>query len=129
SQEPVILKPVQHHAVTQGEMNHLLQQQAETFQSQIRQLQESLKARDDPYPDKGPNPFDEDRDDDRHLQQKFDIASKSAPRNTLEQRLAGKIAKRIAKARERREDAELNRAIRKLFLDDHDDPMDTSNAI
>ncbi|GBC07220.1 hypothetical protein RclHR1_07310012 [Rhizophagus clarus] len=52
-----------------------------------------------------------------------------APRNTLEQRLAGKIAKRIAKARERREDAELNRAMRELSLDDHDDPMDTSNAI
>src|SRR5579884_3925959 len=45
-QEPVILKPVQHHAVTQGEMSRLLQQQAEGFQSQIRQLQESLKARD-----------------------------------------------------------------------------------
>ncbi|GBB96572.1 hypothetical protein RclHR1_27880004 [Rhizophagus clarus] len=154
SQEPVILKPVQHHAVTQGEMSRLLQQQAEGFQSQIRQLQESLKARDvkpvyrpkpkpkpqyhddwelyaqDSYPDEGPNPFDEDRDDDRHLQQLFDYASGGpAPRNTLEQRLAGKIAKRIAKARERREDAELNRAMRELSLDDHDDPMDTSNAI
>ncbi|GBB98831.1 hypothetical protein RclHR1_33340003, partial [Rhizophagus clarus] len=57
----------------------------------------------DSYPDEGPNPFDKDRNDDRHLQQLFDIASGSAPRNTLEQRLAGKIAKRIAKARERRE--------------------------
>ncbi|GBC07426.1 hypothetical protein RclHR1_07460002 [Rhizophagus clarus] len=46
NQEPVILKPVQHHAITQGEMNRLLQQQAETFQSQIHQLQESLKTRD-----------------------------------------------------------------------------------
>ncbi|GET00692.1 hypothetical protein RCL_jg29027.t1 [Rhizophagus clarus] len=119
SQEPVILKPVQHHAVTQGEMNHLLQQQAETFQFQIHQLQESLKARDvkpvyrpkpkptpryhddwDDIPDEAFNPPDEDE-----------------------------IAKRIAKARERREDAELNRAMRELFLDDHDDPMDTSNAI
>ncbi|GBB98474.1 hypothetical protein RclHR1_32390003 [Rhizophagus clarus] len=61
--------------------------------------------------------------------QLFDIASGSAPKNTLEQRLAGKIAKRIAKARERCEDAELNRAMRELSLDDHDDPMDTSNAI
>ncbi|GES77967.1 hypothetical protein GLOIN_2v1781358 [Rhizophagus clarus] len=52
-----------------------------------------------------------------------------APRHILEQRLAGKIAKRITKARERREDAELNRAMRELSLDDHDDPMDTSNAI
>ncbi|GBC00479.1 hypothetical protein RclHR1_38700001, partial [Rhizophagus clarus] len=129
SQEPVILKPVQHHIVTQGEMSRLLQQQAETFQSQIRQLQESLKARDvkpvyrpkpklryyynnditehNPYPDEGG----------------------PAPRHILEQRLAGKIAKRITKARERREDAELNRAMRELSLDDHDDPMDTSNAI
>ncbi|GBB93547.1 hypothetical protein RclHR1_21930005 [Rhizophagus clarus] len=154
SQEPVILKPVQHHAVTQEEMNRLLQQQTETFQSQIRQLQESLKVRDvkpiyrpkpkpkpqyrddwelyaqDSYPDEGPNPFDEDRKDDRHFQQLFDYAlGKPAPRNTLEQRLAGKIAKRITKARERREDAELNRVMRELFLDDHDDPMDTSNTI
>ncbi|GBC00453.1 hypothetical protein RclHR1_38600001 [Rhizophagus clarus] len=96
SQEPVILKPVQHHAVTQGEMNHLLQQQAKTFQSQIRQLQDSLKARDvkpvyrpkprpkpkskpqycddwelyaqDDIPDEAFNPPDEDGDDDRHLQ-------------------------------------------------------------
>ncbi|GBB99184.1 hypothetical protein RclHR1_03440017 [Rhizophagus clarus] len=83
----------------------------------------------DSYPDNGPNSFDEDRDDDMHLQQVFDVASRSAPRNTLEQRLAGKIAKKIAKARERREDAELNRAMRELFLDDHDDPMDTSNTI
>jgi hypothetical protein len=37
-QEPVILKPVQKHAVTQEEMGRLLQQQADTFQSQIRQL-------------------------------------------------------------------------------------------
>ncbi|GBC00015.1 hypothetical protein RclHR1_37080001, partial [Rhizophagus clarus] len=58
------------------------------------------------YPDKGPNPFDEDRNDDMHLQYLFDIAT-----------------------RERREDAELNKAMRELFLDDHDDPMDTSNAI
>ncbi|GBC02714.1 hypothetical protein RclHR1_04780001 [Rhizophagus clarus] len=154
SQEPVILKPVQNHAVTQGEMSRLLQQQAEGFQSQIRQLQESLKARDvkpvyrpkpkpkpqyqddwgfyeqDPYPDEGSNPFDEDEVDDRHLQQLFDaVPGRPAPRNTLAQRLAGKIAKRIAKARERREDAELNRAMRELSLDDHDDPMDTSNAI
>ncbi|GBC00455.1 hypothetical protein RclHR1_38620001 [Rhizophagus clarus] len=152
SQEPIILKPVQHHAVTQGEMSRLLQQQAEGFQSQIRQLQESLKARDvkpvyrpkpkpryhddwelyvqDSYPDEGPNPFGEDKIDDGYLQQLFDYASGGpAPRHTLEQRLAGKIAKRISKARERREDAELNRAMRKLFLDDHDDPMDTSNAI
>ncbi|GBB96966.1 hypothetical protein RclHR1_28850001, partial [Rhizophagus clarus] len=90
---------------------------------------ESLKARDDPYPDEGPNLFDEDRNNDRHLQYIFDVASGSAPRNTLEQRLASKIAKRIAKARERREDAKLNRAMRELSLNDHDDPMDTSNAI
>ncbi|GBC07216.1 hypothetical protein RclHR1_07310008 [Rhizophagus clarus] len=83
----------------------------------------------DGIPDEGPNPFDEVKDDDRYLQQIFDMASRSAPRNTLEQRLAGKIAKRIAKVRERREDAELNRAMRELFLDDHNDPIDTSNAI
>ncbi|GBB93000.1 hypothetical protein RclHR1_20990004 [Rhizophagus clarus] len=84
----------------------------------------------DSYPDEGPNPFDDDRDDDRHLQQLFDYASGGpAPRNTLEQRLANKIAKRIAKAKERREDAELNRAMRELFLNDYDDPMDTFNAI
>ncbi|GBB92508.1 hypothetical protein RclHR1_20170008 [Rhizophagus clarus] len=129
SQEPVILKPVQNHAVTQGEMSRLLQQQAEGFQSQIRQLQESLKARDDPYPDEGPNPFDEDMNPD-DLQQLFDaVPGRPAPRNTLAQRLAGKIAKRIAKARERREDDELNRAMRDLSLNDHDDPMDTSNAV
>ncbi|GBC00611.1 hypothetical protein RclHR1_39060002, partial [Rhizophagus clarus] len=88
-----------------------------------------LYAQDD-IPDEGPNPFDEDRNDDRHLQQLFDYASGGpAPRNTLEQRLADKIAKRIIKARERREDAELNRAMRELSLDDHDDPMDTFNAI
>ncbi|GBC00816.1 hypothetical protein RclHR1_39800001, partial [Rhizophagus clarus] len=34
--------------------------------------------------DESPNPFDEDKNDDRHLQQLFDIASGSAPRNTLE---------------------------------------------
>ncbi|GBC00950.1 hypothetical protein RclHR1_40070001, partial [Rhizophagus clarus] len=84
----------------------------------------------DPYPDGGPNLFNEDGDDDRHLQQLFDYASGGlAPRNTLTQRLAGKIAKRIAKARERCEDAELNRAMRELSLDIHDDLMDTSNAI
>ncbi|GBC01616.1 hypothetical protein RclHR1_42610001, partial [Rhizophagus clarus] len=154
SQEPVILKPVQHHAVTQEEMSRLLQQQAGTFQSQIRQLQESLKALDvkpvyrlkpkpkpqyrddwelivqDSYANEGSNPCNEDRNDNRHLQQLFDYASGGpAPRNTLEQRLAGKIAKKITKARKRRENAELNRAICELSLDDHDDPMDTSNAI
>ncbi|GBB92570.1 hypothetical protein RclHR1_20240008 [Rhizophagus clarus] len=120
-QEPVILKLVQHHTITQEEMSRLLQQQAETFQSQIRQLQEN----------KGSNLFDEDRDDDRHLQQVFDYASdRPAPRiYTLEQRLANKIAKRIAKAKERCEDAELNRAMCDLSLNDHDNPMDTSNAI
>ncbi|GBB96274.1 hypothetical protein RclHR1_27140002 [Rhizophagus clarus] len=45
------------------------------------------------YPDEGPNPFDEDRNDDK------------------------------------RKDVELNKAMRELFLNDHDDPMDTSNAI
>ncbi|GBB84351.1 hypothetical protein RclHR1_10980003 [Rhizophagus clarus] len=84
---------------------------------------------DDRDPDEGPNLFDDDRDPDDHLQQIFDYASgRSAPRNT-EQRLASMIAKRIAKARKRREDDELNRAMCDFFLDDHDDPMDTSNAI
>ena len=125
-------------------MGRLLQQQAETFQSQIRQLQESLKARDlkpvktvpqyryHNEPNEGPNPFD----DESPRKWTFDdIMGESYPKSTLERRLAGRIAKRIARAREKREDAELNRAMRELSLDDYDDhdeqgvPMDTSNAI
>jgi hypothetical protein len=139
SQEPVILKPVQHHAITQGEMGRLLQQQAETFQSQIRQLQESLKARDkkpvkpaprypEPeYPDDmGPNPFDDDEPPRKWTME--EIMGEPIPKNTLDRRLVNRIAKRISRARERREDAELNRAMRELSLDDHEDNMDWSNA-
>jgi hypothetical protein len=133
-QEPVILKPVQKHAVTQEEMGRLLQQQAETFQSQIRQLQESLKARDSkpikrPAPrrvlqpgfddpdDMGPNPFDDD-------QPKWSFEDIMG-RNTFEQRLANKIARQIAKDKARREEEELNRAMRGLSLnDDRDNDMD-----
>ncbi|GET00652.1 hypothetical protein GLOIN_2v1781358 [Rhizophagus clarus] len=125
SQEPVILKPVQHHAVTQGEMNHV----KPVYRPKPKPKPRYYDNWDD-IPDEAFNPPDEDEVDNRHLQQLFDYASgEPTPRNTLAQRLAGKIAKRITKARERREDAELNRAMRELSLDDHDDPMDTSNAI
>ena len=108
-QKPVILKPVQKHAVTQEEMGRLLQQQAETFQSQIRQLQKGLKARDskpkpvrravryeyDPnlegwedFPDPGPNPFD----DEFHRKYIFDEIM-----GIPEQKIASKIAKRLRK--------------------------------
>ena len=43
---------------------------------------------------------------------------------TKEQRLADKIAKKIARARARREDEELNRAMRDLSLYDQNEPMD-----
>jgi hypothetical protein len=132
-QEPVILKPVQKHAVTQEEMGRLLQQQAETFQSQIRQLQEGLKARDskpkpvkravryeyDPnlegwkgFPDPGPNPFD-DGAEGPHRKYTFDDIM-----GIPEQKLASRIAKRL---RERREDEALNRAMRNLSLNDNVD--------
>jgi hypothetical protein len=126
-QEPVILKPVQKHAVTQEEMGRLLQQQAETFQSQIRQLQEGLKARDSKpkpvrravryeyipepdYPDdEGPNPFD----DEFHRKYTFDDIM-----GIPEQKLASKIARKL---RERREDEALNRAMHNLSLNDNVD--------
>ncbi|GBB93772.1 hypothetical protein RclHR1_22290003 [Rhizophagus clarus] len=64
-----------------------------------------------PYPDESSNLFNEDinhNDDDRHLH---------------------KIAKRIAKARKKYDDTELNKAMRELSLDDHDNSMNTSNTI
>ena len=138
-QDPVILKPVQKHAVTQEEMGRLLQQQAETFHSQIRQLQESLKARDpahrrppvhkrppqyryhdlnepDEGPDVGPSPFSEDEQPRKWIFEEI--------MGDTDRRLFSRIAKKMAKIRERREDEDLTRAMRDLSLDDRDNTMD-----
>ncbi|GET03956.1 hypothetical protein RCL_jg24287.t1 [Rhizophagus clarus] len=73
--------------------------------------QEPVILKLNPYPDESSNLFNEDinhNDDDRHLH---------------------KIAKRIAKARKKYDDTELNKAMRELSLDDHDNSMNTSNTI
>jgi hypothetical protein len=44
-QEPVILKPVTQHGITQEEMDQMLKKQADTFQAQIWELQKSLRQR------------------------------------------------------------------------------------
>ena len=125
-QEPVEIKPVTSHAITQDMINKLLQQHTENltrnFQSEIQTLQEKIKQLVQAQTTtnaprvKGPQ-----------------IISDSAF-----ERVLGRINKQIEQREREKEDKKLIKAFKDLKLDDDyestdrdifDDPMDTSNMV
>ena len=141
-QEPVTIKPVTSHAVTQDMLNQLLQQHTENitknFQAQLQVLQENVAQPPakvpPPLPSKstenmqryyeGANSFDETLNE-RDRQHLFDLVD--SPKVV---KIAQRVARKLAQAEERRQDRELARAMQGLNIDDnYPEPMDTSNLV
>jgi hypothetical protein len=141
-QEPVTIKPVTSHAVTQDMLNQLLQKHTENitknFQAQLQVLQENVAQPPakvpPPLPSKstenmqryyeGAYPFD-DTLNERDRQHLFDLVD--SPKVV---KIAQRVARKLAQAEERRQDRELTRAMQGLNIDDnYPEPMDTSNLV
>jgi hypothetical protein len=152
SQEPITIKPVTSHAITQDMLNNLLQQHTKNitenltnnFQTQIQALQDNKVTRPSakvppPVPPKNyeqmhsfyegnpPSSFDYTQTEEER-QNFFDwVASRDQPKVI---KIAQRVAKKLAQAEERRQDRELARAMQDLNIGDHyPEPMDTSNLV
>jgi len=156
-QEPVILKPVDQHGITQEEMDQMLKKQAETFQAQIWELQKSFRQQPvykppvqpvRPKPQrhvvrpKPPRRIIQDHQDpdyDDGYEDYPDGDDPGAPVMTLDdhQHAVDLImgykpgtsripTKQLQKAKDKRDDLDLARAMRNLDL--NDDAMDIDTA-
>jgi hypothetical protein len=143
-QEPLEIKPVTSHAITQDMLNKMLQQHTENltknFQSQLQTLQEKVvqpapqqvvrqRARPPPVPPKdlekihdfyeSHNPFDRDPIE-------YSLDDLMRPSNRVN-KIAERVARKLAQAEERRQDKELVRAMQDLGLGrDYDDGPDNN---
>lgn len=149
SQEPITIKPVTSHAITQDMLNNLLQQHTKnitenltnSFQTQIQAIQEKATRRPagvpPPVPPKNheqmhryyeggaPNPFDDNRE---YSFEEITGADYKTPPKVM--KIAQRVARKLAQAEERRQDRELARAMQGLNIDDrYPEPMDTSNLV
>ena len=145
-QEPVEIKPVASHAITQDMLDKLLQQHTENltknFQTQLQSLQEkvaqpaSSSSQQQQYPQQkyrppvpqkdhrqihewyeSRNPFDGDYD------RQWDMDDIMGSNNRVT-KIAQRVAKKIAQAEERRQDRDLVRAMQGLGLGDREDNRD-----
>lgn len=141
-QEPVEIKPVTSHAITQDMLNKLLQAHTENltknFQAQLQNLQEKVtQPMPQPaqparppipskitenmhryYEDNAPNPFEDNRQWSME-----EIMGSAYPKPVM--KIAEKVARNMARAKERQEDRELARAMRDLHLEGREpEPMD-----
>ena len=136
-QEPVEIKPVASHAITQDMLDKLLQQHNENltknFQTQLQTLQDKVSQLPPPEPPvyhpvvppknwgelrdyhEGGNPY-------RVARRGYDYDA-TDPDNIVN-RVAQRVARRIAKAKEQQEDRDLARAMQGLGLGDREDNRD-----
>ena len=150
-QEPVTIKPVTSHAITQDMLNQLLQQHTENitknltnnFQVQLQTLQEKVsqplpvRKVPPPLPSKSTenmqryyeraNPYD-DAPSEEDRQNLFDLVDSSKHQTIM--KIAKRVARKMEQAEEDKLDRDMARAMRGLSINDTvPEPMDTSNLV